>query len=115
MAKNIAWAYYEKGLPHSASDTVLAAIGELKTLRGDGYSVEIYLAESYNLLALVYVRLGDSRQAGIAYQDSLGYALAVAESGACTAGEVHTAPDCLAAVRWVAEAREAVRAGEEDP
>jgi len=112
MMKNIAWAYYEKGLPLTALRTIRDAIEALKSTRSEGDNVEIYLAEAYNLSARVHASVGDQKQAKIAYNDSLGYALAVAESQTCTTSGIRLAPDCLAAVRWVAEAREAVYEGE---
>jgi tetratricopeptide (TPR) repeat protein len=115
LKKNIAWAYYDKGLLHTAMKTVQEAIEELKSLRGGGGNVEIYLAETYNLLARVSASAGDLEQAEIAYQDSLGYALAVAESGSCQAAGIHLPPDCLSAIRWVAEAREASYQREVEP
>ena len=108
MTKNIAWAYFKKGLPHTAMSTVQAAIEALKSLRSEGDNVEIYLAEVYNLSGRIHASVGDQKQAKIAYNDSLGYALAVAESQACAKSGIRLAPDCLAAIRWVAEAREAV-------
>jgi hypothetical protein len=115
LKKNIAWAYYEKGLPHTAMKTIQGAVDALKSLRGEGGNVEIYLAEVYNLLARVHTAVGDQEQAAIAYQDSLGYALAVAESQACQAAGIRLPPDCLAAIRWVAEAREASYEREAEP
>lgn len=113
--KNIGWAYLEKELPHISMKTLLATIEELKSIQSEGYNVEVYLAEAYNLLARVFESLGDQDQAQIALKDSLGYALAVAESGACTTPGIRLAPDCLAAIRWVAEAREVVYGGEGEP
>jgi tetratricopeptide (TPR) repeat protein len=106
MAKNIGWAYLEKGLPRAALGSLEAALAQLGALRADGESVQIYLAESHRLEALAAEELGQSDDARRAWQDSLGYALAVAESEACAVETSHPPPDCLDAIRWVAEARE---------
>ncbi|MCJ7702419.1 MAG: tetratricopeptide repeat protein [Anaerolineales bacterium] len=115
MMKNIAWAYYEKGMPLTAVSTIRATIEALKSLQSEGNNVEIYLAEIYNLLARAHALVGDQKQAQIAYNDSLGYALAVAESQACRTSGIRLAPDCLSAIRWAAEAREAVYEREGEP
>jgi hypothetical protein len=115
MLKNIARAYYEKGMPITAVSVTRATIEALKTLQGDGNNVEIYLAEIFNLLAQIHTVEGDLDQAQIAYKDSLGYALAVTESQICTTSDQRLAPDCLAAIKWAAEAREVVFEGVEWP
>ena len=69
-------------------------------------SVEIYLAETHQLRAQAYKALAQPTDARREWQDSLGYALAVAESERCAADVSRIPPDCLDAIRWVAEARE---------
>ena len=78
----------------------------LAALQENGENVEIYLAETYRLKALALQTLGQGAEARISWQDSLGYALSVSESEACTTRGVQPPPDCLDAIRWVAEARE---------
>lgn len=106
IGKNIAWAYLEKGLPRASLTTLEKVAQNLKTLQGQGVSVEIYLAEMHQLKAQAHEALDQPTDARRAWQDSLGYALAVAESESCAAGVSHLPPDCLNALRWVTEARE---------
>jgi tetratricopeptide (TPR) repeat protein len=106
IGKNIARAYLEKELPRASLSTLEGVRHNLKTLQDQGLSVEIYLAETYQLAALAHEALEQPTEARRAWQDSLGYALAVAESEACTASELRPPPDCLDAISWVAEARE---------
>ena len=106
IGKNIARAYLEKGLPWASLTALKKVTENLKTLRDQGDSVEIYLAEMYQLEAQAHEALEEPAEARRAWQDSLGYALAVAESESCVAGESHLPTDCLDAFRWVAEARE---------
>jgi hypothetical protein len=108
IGKNIAWAYLEKELPLTSLAILEDALGRLRALHGQGQSVEIYLSESYQLEALAYEALARPTDARRAWQDSLGYALAVAESVSCTSAETHLPPDCLDAFRMVAMSREAL-------
>jgi tetratricopeptide (TPR) repeat protein len=108
MAKNLAWAYSAKGLNGTAVEKLQTAIDDLQALRSNGDSVEIYQAEAYLLLARIIQAQGDAEAARGAFQDSLGYALAVVESPICTAQGPRLPPDCLNATRWAAEAREAL-------
>jgi tetratricopeptide (TPR) repeat protein len=106
IGKNVAQAYLEKGLPRASLVTLEGVTENLKVLRDEGMSVEIYVAETHQLRAQVYEVLEKSSEARREWQDSLGYALAVAESERCAAEAFRLAPDCLDAIRWVAEARE---------
>jgi tetratricopeptide (TPR) repeat protein len=106
IGKNIAWAYLEKGLPRASLAALEKVTENLMTLQGQGVSVEIYLAEMHQVEAQAHEALEKPTVARRAWQDSLGYALAVAESESCAAGVSHLPPDCLDAFRWVAEARE---------
>ena len=106
IGKNIAWAYLEKGLPRASLRTLETVAEDLKTLQGEGLRVEIYMSEMHQLKALTHEALDRPIDARRAWQDSLGYALAVAESEACATGVSYPLPDCLNAIRWVAEARE---------
>jgi len=106
LGKNIGWSYLEKGLPRSALDELEVSLEELQTLRTEGESVEGYLAEVYRLQALTHEALGQGEEADAAWQDSLGFALAVAESQRCVSAETRPDPDCLDTLRWVAEAQE---------
>jgi tetratricopeptide (TPR) repeat protein len=115
IGKNIARAYLEKELPGASLSTLEGVRHNLKTLQDQGLSVEIYLAETYQLAALAHEALEQPAEARRAWQDSLGYALAVAESEACTASELRPPPDCLDAISWVAEAREQLAEEKESP
>jgi tetratricopeptide (TPR) repeat protein len=106
IGKNVAWAYLEKGLPRASLAMLEQVISALKALRSEGLSVEIYLAEAHQLKAQAYQALEQPTDARREWQDSLGYALAVAESEQCVAKGSRIPPDCLDAVRWVAQARE---------
>ena len=106
IGTNIAWAYLEKGLPRASLSELGLVLDQLDVLRAQGESVEIYLAKSYQLAAKAHEALEDASNALGAWQDSLGYALAVAESVACDAGGPNVPPDCLDAYRMVSEARE---------
>lgn len=106
IGSNIAWAYLEKGLPRASLSELGPVIEQLHALSQQGESVEIYLAKAYQLAARAHEALEDASSARGAWQDSLGYALAVAESAACGAGGPNVPPDCLDAFRMVAEARE---------
>jgi tetratricopeptide (TPR) repeat protein len=106
IGKNIAWAYIEKGLPLAALATLDEVMVDLQDLRDQGESVEIYLAEAYRLQALAFYEVDSLEDARRAWQDSLGYALAVAESEVCVGDTSRPPPDCLDALRWAAEARE---------
>jgi len=108
MAKNVGWAYLDKGLPRTALSSLDQARAGLQALRQQGKSVEIYLAEVARLQALAQQSLEQTEKAQRAWQDSLGYALAVSESPACTASTTRPPADCLDALRWAAEAREAL-------
>ncbi len=108
IGNNIAWAYLQKGLPRASLSELGPVIDELDALRAQGESVEIYLAKAYHLAAMAHEALEDAASAHRAWQDSLGYALAVAESAACDTDEPNVPPDCLDAYRMVAEAREAL-------
>ena len=108
IGSNIAWAYLEKGLPRASLSELGLVLDQLDLLRAQGESVEIYLAKAYQLAARAHETLEDASNARGAWQDSLGYALAVAESAACDAGGLNVPPDCLDAFRMVAEAREAL-------
>ena len=111
IGSNVAWAYLEKGLPRAALAELEQVTGDLDGLRRQGQSVEIYLARAYQLEALAHQALEDPSEARRAWQDCLGYALAVAESAACSAGGPRLPPDCLDAFRYVAEAREELAKG----
>jgi tetratricopeptide (TPR) repeat protein len=106
IGKNVAWAYLEKGLPRAALAGLDKAIADLRALQAQGKSVENYLADAHRLEALAYQALNRPADARRAWQDSLGYALAVAESESCAAKVSPHPPDCLDALRWAAEARE---------
>ena len=106
LGKNQAWAYLEKDFPITTLD-ILEGVEELfRKLWDEGASVEIYLAEVNRLQAIAYSQSNDEVSAGSAWQDSLGFALAVASSPACTQTGIQTPPDCLDAQQWIAEARE---------
>jgi tetratricopeptide (TPR) repeat protein len=115
IGSNIAWAYLEKGLPRAALAELEQVTGDLDALRGQGQSVEIYLARAYQLEALAHHALENRSEARRAWQDSLGYALAVAESADCSSGGPRVPPDCLDAFRFVAEAREELAKGTGGP
>jgi len=106
IGKNIAWAYLEKGLPRTALTALEDVLENLRSLWAQGQSVEVYLAEASRLIAMAQLQLDNVVEAKRAWQDGLGYALAVIESEACVAGGDQPPPDCLVAVRWIAEARE---------
>jgi hypothetical protein len=106
IGKNVAWAYLEKGLPRAALAGLDKAIADLRALQAQGKSVESYLADAHRLEALAWQALNRAADARHAWQDSLGYALAVAESEPCAAGASRPPPACLDALRWEAEARE---------
>jgi tetratricopeptide (TPR) repeat protein len=106
IGKNVAWAYLEKGLLRAALADLDKAIAELRTLQAQGQSVASYLADAHRLKALAYQALNRPDDARRAWQDSLGYALAVAESESCVAKTSPHPPNCLDALRWAAEARE---------
>lgn len=106
IGKNVAWAYLEKGLPRAALAGLDQAIAELRALQARGKSVESYQADAHRLEALAYQALNRPDDARRAWQDSLGYALAVAESESCVAKASPHPPDCLDALRWATEARE---------
>jgi tetratricopeptide (TPR) repeat protein len=106
IGKNVAWAYLEKGLPRAALAGLDKAIADLRALQAQGKSVENYLADAHRLEALAYQALNRPDDARRVWQDSLGYALAVAESESCAAKVSPHPPDCLDALRWAAEARE---------
>lgn len=106
IGKNIAWAHLEKGLPRAALVALDEALTNLRALQAEGENVEIYIAEAHRLEALAYWALAMPADARRAWQDSLGYALAVAESEACVVDASRLPPDCLDALRWAAEAGE---------
>jgi len=106
IGNNIAWAYLEKGLPRAALAELGPVVEQLDALRAQGQSVEIYLAKAYQLAAMAHEALEDASSSHGAWQDSLGYALAVAESATCSTGGHNVPPDCLDAYRMVSEARE---------
>jgi hypothetical protein len=106
IGNNIAWAYLEKGLPRASLLELGPVMDQLDAQRAQGESVEIYLAKAYQLAAMAHEVLGDASATHGAWQDSLGYALAVAESAACDTEEPNVPPDCLDAYRMVSEARE---------
>jgi len=106
IGSNIAWAYLEKGLPRASLSELGPALEQLDALWAQGESVEVYLAKAYQRAAMAHAALEDASSARGAWQDSLGYALAVAESAACDTAQPNVPPDCLDAYRMVAEARE---------
>lgn len=106
IGKNIAWAYMEKGLPRTALSALEDVLQELQALWAQGQSVEAYLAEANRLMAMTQMQLNNFTQAKSAWQDSLGYSLALIESEACASEGEQPPPDCLEAARWIAEARE---------
>jgi tetratricopeptide (TPR) repeat protein len=106
IGKNTGSAYLEKELPRAALMALREATTSLQALQAQGESVEVYLAEVHRLEALAYQALDSPADARRAWQDSLGYALAVAESEACVSGVSRPPSDCLDALRWAAEARE---------
>jgi tetratricopeptide (TPR) repeat protein len=108
ISKNIAWSYLEIGYPKMAISTLEEALSQLLALRDAGEMVEIYLAEAYRVNALALQSLDRMDEARISWQDSLGYALSISESEACTAHGVQPPPDCLDALHLAAEAREAL-------
>ena len=115
IGSNIAWAYLEKGLPRAALAELEQVIGDLGGLQKQGQSVEIYLARAYQLEAQAHQALENPSEDRRAWQDSLGYALAVSESAACSSGGPRLPPDCLDAFRLVAEAREELAKGTGGP
>lgn len=106
LGKNQAWAYLEKDFPITALETLEGVEGLFRKLWDEGASVEIYLAEVGRLKAIAYSRITDDARAESAWQDSLGFSMAVASSPACTQTGIQTPPDCLDAQQWIAEARE---------
>ena len=106
IGKNIGRAYLEKRLPRTSLTALNEVTENLMALRSQGENVEIYLAETHQLEAQAHEALDQLDDAHRAWQDSLGYALAVAESESCAEDVTHLPPDCLDAIRWVAEARE---------
>ena len=115
IGSNIAWAYLEKGLPRASLSELERVIDDLDALRKQGQSVEIYLARAYQLEAMTHQALENASEARRGWQDSLGYALAVAESAACNTDQPRVPPDCLDAYRLVAEAREELARGTGGP
>lgn len=115
LTKNVAWAYLELELPRAALASLEAAQAGLEALQGQGQSVAVYLAETHRLEALALAALGQPEESRRAWQDSLGYALTVVESPACGAGATRLPVDCLDAIRWTAEAREALAAATGEP
>lgn len=103
---NIAWAYLDKGLPRTALSTLDEVRETLYALQDQGKSVEIYLAKAFRLEARAHQVLDQPDEARRAWQDCLGYALAVAEADWCVASEARLPPYCLDARNWAAEARE---------
>ena len=106
MAKNIARAFLEKGLPGEALRWLESSGDTLRMLQANGERVEVYLAETEQLLAKTHQRRGDEALASSAWQNSLGYALSVSESNSCVSEGSRLPPDCILAVRLAAEARE---------
>ena len=115
IGNNIAWAYLEKGLPRASLSELEQVIDDLEAQQRQGESVEIYLAGAYQLEAMAHQALENASDARRGWQDSLGYALAVAESAACSTDEPRVPPDCLDAFRLVAEAREELARGTGGP
>jgi len=114
IGKNIAWAYVETGYPYTALDILEEAGATLQTLWADGEAVAIYLADVSRLEARIYEDLDNEEEALRAWQDTLGYALTVAESSVCRQTGIQPPPDCLDAQRWAAEANEVLAASEGD-
>jgi hypothetical protein len=108
ISKNIAWSYLEIGYPKMALSALEDTLSQLFVLRDAGETVEIYLAEAFRLNALALRSLDRTDEARISWQDSLGYALSISESEACTAHGVQPPPDCLDALQLAVEAREAL-------
>jgi hypothetical protein len=110
MEKNVAWAYLELGLPRAALESLARAQAGLETLQSQGQAVAVYLAEVHRLQALALGDQGQSEESLRAWQDCLGYALSVVESPACGPAAARLPIDCLDAIHWAAEAREALAA-----
>jgi tetratricopeptide (TPR) repeat protein len=106
IAKNVAWAYLGAGFPNTALSELQRAESLFQDLWANGESVAIYLAETARLEARIQLVLDHEAEEIKAWQDCLGYSLAVAESTACTQTGTQPPPDCLQAQQWVAEARE---------
>jgi Tfp pilus assembly protein PilF len=114
IGKNVAWAYLEMGFPRTALSELQRADTLLRQLWAEGESVEIYLAETSRLEARIQRNLSNQDEMLSAWQDSLGFSLAVAESAVCTQTGIQPPPDCLQAQQWVAEAREQIADTEGD-
>lgn len=106
IGKNIARAYLESNLPHAALSTLEDVNVALQELQASGQAVEVYLTEALRIKALAWQALGQMGDAESAWQDCLGYALAVAESRSCNDGASRLPPECADAIRWAADARE---------
>jgi len=114
IGKNVAWAYLEMGYPWTALSELRRAESLLREMWAEGESVEIYLAETSRLEAHIQQSLMNQDDMLSAWQDCLGFALAVAESAVCTQTGIQPPPDCLQAQQWVAEAREQIAVSEGD-
>jgi hypothetical protein len=108
IAKNVAWAYLEAGFPRTALSELQKADTLLRDMWGAGESVAIYLAEIGRLKARIQNTLMNDDDEFNAWQDCLGFSLAVADSAVCTQTGIQPPPDCLQAQQWAAEAREQI-------
>lgn len=85
-----------------------------QSLRAEDESVALYLAGASRLEACIQEALNNEDETLEAWQDSLGYSLAVAESSICPQFGIWPPPDCLRAQQWAAEARELIASHEGD-
>jgi tetratricopeptide (TPR) repeat protein len=109
IGKNLAWAYLELEYYSTALRTIDQVLVQLQDLRNQGEPADAYLAEVYMLRARILAASSNQQAALLAWQDSLGYALAVSESQACTAAVERLPQTCIDALRWVAAAREQIQ------
>ncbi|MBI9044714.1 MAG: tetratricopeptide repeat protein [Anaerolineaceae bacterium] len=110
LGKNIAQAYFEVGLPNNALKKIEEAESLFYEIWLQGDSIEIYLAETSQIKAQIFISLLDEVEAIQAWQDSLGYSLAISESTICKQIGIQPPPDCLRAQLWAAKASEQISA-----
>ena len=80
MNKNLARAYMDGGLSLTALDVLDETIVNFHPFGKRDKRQSIYLAECYQLQARIYYKWGMKTTAQRSWQDSLGFALSVAES-----------------------------------
>ncbi len=101
--KNIGLAYLEKN-PQRALGELQEAKRLLLATDVSYVDISAYLAETYGLIAQAQTALGRDNEAQDAWQSSLGYALAVVDSPACTSPAGLLPSDCGNARKWAEEA-----------